>query len=323
MKALLGAVLALALAGTAHADGVGRGVDASDWLMRMQRSAQGLSYTGVYTFSHDGRIETSRIAHVYDSGSERGKVEALDGPPREVVRENNQIACYLPENRVVRLDRVEGRHFFPSLLSGAPASLREVYNILPAGIDRVAGRECQLVQLEPRDNLRYAMRLCADAETGLMLRAAVEDGARGVMQQFAFTEFDLLPQGGGTDRVRPSWSGEGWAWDRSGLSQDGDGAWAVSNPPAGFRKILDLRRRGDGRSGLMVHQVYSDGVAAISLFIEPARSSGSTMPSESRRGALSFYSLRVGDQQVTAIGEVPPLAVAQLARSAAPVRAHP
>ncbi len=316
-----GAALLL-LAASAWADNGGRPGEAVDWLNRMERSAQGLNYGGVFTFTHDGKAETSRILHLNEGGSERGKVEALDGPPRELIRENNQIACYLPDNRLVKLDRVEGRHFFPSLLTGSPLALREFYNVSMAGIDRVAGRECQLIRMEPRDNLRFGYRLCADSETGLMLRAALEDGARGVLQQFAFTEFvadaTLAP-----DRLRPSWSGAGWVWDRSGLAQEQDVSWTVSNPPAGFHKVLDLHRPADARGNVLVQQVYSDGIAAVSLFIEPARSGAAAGASESRRGALSFYSNRMGDQQVTAIGEVPPAAVAQMVRSLTSLKNRP
>ena len=316
----LATAVLLLLARVAHAAD-GRNGEPVDWLVRMAQSAQIMNYGGVFTFSHDGRAETSRILHFNEGGSERGKVEALDGPPREIIRENNQIACYLPDSRLVKLDRVEGRHFFPSLLSGSPAQLRDFYNVTYAGMDRVAGRDCQMIRLEPRDALRFGYRLCADLQTGLMLRATLEDGARGVLQQFAFTQVEGE---GAMDRSRlqPSWSAAGWAWDRSGLSQDSDMSWSVANPPAGFRKVIELHRVIDGRGTQLTQMVYSDGIAAMSLFIEPARS-GSGDAREQRRGALSFYSIRSGDQQVTAIGEVPPAAVAQMVKSAAPVKNKP
>jgi sigma-E factor negative regulatory protein RseB len=314
------AAFALSLAGASWAEG-GRTLEPIDWLTRMAQAAQLLNYGGVYTFSHDGKSETSRMTHVNDGGAERGKVEALDGPPREIIRENNQIACYLPDSRLVKVDRVEGRRFFPSLLSGSPMQLRDYYNVTYAGMDRVAGRDCQMIRLEPRDTLRFAYRLCADLQTGLMLRATLEDGPRGVLQQFAFSEVEGEP---GLDRTRlqPSWSGAGWAWDRSGLTLDGDIAWSVSSPPPGFRKVLELHRALDTRGTPLIQLVYSDGISAVSLFIEPARS-GMGATSESRRGALSFFTTRVGDQQVTAIGEVPPAAVSQMVRSAVPVKSKP
>lgn len=299
----------------------GRNGEPVDWLMRMAQSAQSMNYGGVYTFSHDGTAETSRIVHFNDGGSESGKLSSLDGPPREIIRENNQLACYFPESHLVKLDRVEGRQFFPALFSGSPAQLRNFYNISYAGMDRVAGRDCQMIRLEPRDAMRFGYRLCADLQTGLMLRATLEDGPRGVLQQFAFTEIEGMAA---FDRARlqPSWSAVGWAWDRSGLLQDNELNWSVASPPPGFRKVMDLRRTIDARGTQVTQMVYSDGISAVSLIIEPAHG-GNPGISESRRGALSFYSMRSGDQQVTAIGEVPPAAVAQLAKSAAAAKNKP
>jgi len=292
----------------------GRAIDPTDWLVRTVQSAQILNYGGTYTFSHDGKSETSRIVHINDAEGEHGKLESLDGPPREIIRENDHIACYLPESHLVKLDRVEGRHFFPSLLSGSPAQLRDFYTINFAGVDRVAGRECRQIRLEPKDGFRFGYRFCADSQTGLLLRATMEDGTRGVLQQFAFTEF-ATDSNLDSSKIKPSWNGAGWTWDRSGLVQSQEITWVISNPPAGFRKVIEMRRGAEGRNSPLIHMVYSDGLAAVSVFIEPARGSVAT-PAESRRGALSFYSSLVGDQQVTAIGEVPPSTVSQIVKSA-------
>lgn len=301
----------------AHAEG-GRAIDPTDWLIRIVQSSQIMTYSGVYTFNHDGKSETSRIMHLNDADGEHGKLESLDGPPREIIRENDRITCYLPENHMVKLDRMEGRRFFPALISGSPTQFREFYQLSFAGIDRVAGRECRLIRLEPKDGFRYGYKFCADTQTGLLLRASMEDGAKGVLQQFSFTEF-ATDAGIDASKLKPSWKGEGWIWDRSGLAVDQELIWSVSNLPAGFRKVSEMHRGAEGRSPPFVHMVFSDGLSSVSLFIEPARIN-STMPSESRRGALSYFSVRAGDQQVTAIGEVPPATVEQLAKSAAMVK---
>jgi len=308
------ALLVLGLAASVCWADTGRLVDPSDWIARTVQSSHGITYLGVYTFSHDGKSETSRIIHLKDAEGEHGKLESLDGPPREIIRENDHIACYLPDNHMVKLDRIEGRHFFPALLSGSTTQLREVYNFSFAGSDRVAGRECRLIRLDPKDSYRYGYRFCADNQTGLLLKASMEDGAKGVLQQFAFTEF-IADINIDASKLKPSWNGAGWTWDRSGLIVDQELSGVVINPPQGFRKVLEMHRGADGRNLPSIHMVFSDGLAKVSMFIEPARVN-SSMNSESRRGALSFFSSRVGDQQVTAIGEVPPATVEQLVKTA-------
>ncbi|MDE3012165.1 MAG: MucB/RseB C-terminal domain-containing protein [Pseudomonadota bacterium] len=315
----LAASLLLALASPADAE-PGRNAQPLDWLVRMAQSAQMLNYAGTYIFTHDGRAETSRVVHINDGSSEHARIQALDGPPREIIRESGVLYCYLPDSHVVKVDRSEGRQYFPALFSGSPTMLREYYNVNYAGMDRVAGRECQIVQLEPRDGMRFGYRLCADIQTGLMLRATLEDGTRGVMQQFAFTEID-----GSASRtaLQPSWNADGWLWDRSGMSQTADSGWSMDAMPPGFHKISELlRRSADGRSVQVKQAVYSDGISAVSLFIEPARGNAGEAAA-TRRGALSFYSIRSGDQQVTAIGEVPPANVTQMVKAVNLVKSKP
>mgnify|MGYP003349840199 CR=1 FL=1 len=68
-----------------------RATDPMEMLTRMMQSAQTSTYGGVYTFSHDGKVETSRVTHINDAEGERGKLESLDGPPREIIRDNNHV----------------------------------------------------------------------------------------------------------------------------------------------------------------------------------------------------------------------------------------
>lgn len=306
---------------SAQADS-GRAPDPLEVLTRMVESAQSLNYGGVYTFSHDGKIETSRVVHFMDAEGEHGKLESLDGPPREILRENAHVTCYYPESRVVKVDRSDGRHFFPGLIVGSPQQMKELYTLTVVGVDRVAGHECRMVRLEPRDGYRFAYRLCADPQSGLLLKAITEDSNHAPLQQFTFTEIQL-DSGVDVARLKPSWSGQGWVWDKSGLqADDADLGIQVSGVPNGFKKVAEVRRAADGRNSPMIHLVYSDGLSSVSVFVEPARG-GASQTVESRRGAMSFYSVRMGDQQITAVGEVPPMTVAQFARAVSIAKTHP
>src|SRR6187549_2530052 len=71
-----------------------RASDAIDWLHRAASAAQRLNYSGTILYQHGTRIETSRIVHYVDPTGEYEKLVNLDGPPREVVRNNEQITCY-------------------------------------------------------------------------------------------------------------------------------------------------------------------------------------------------------------------------------------
>jgi sigma-E factor negative regulatory protein RseB len=89
----------------------------------------------------------------------------------------------------------------------------------------------------------------------------------------------------------------------------------VREVPPGFR-LLHQARRDAAAEGGMRHMVYSDGLATVSLFIEPAVAASEQAEGLSQIGAANAYTAIVGGYMVTAIGEVPPHTVEMLARSA-------
>ena len=94
--------LAFLLAGAAQAGDKGNGGEALNWLKRMASASRQLNYSGTIVYQHRNRLETSRVVHfVNAAGGEFEKLETLDGPPREVVRSNDQVICYLPASRTV------------------------------------------------------------------------------------------------------------------------------------------------------------------------------------------------------------------------------
>src|SRR5574341_2565686 len=141
------------------------------WLTKMANASRRLNYSGTFVYQHADRIETSRIVHfVNPAGGEFEKLETLDGPAREVIRTNDQVTCYLPNAKNVIVEKRSARRFpalFPEQLSG----VSDNYVVVVGGTDRVAGLECQVVVLEPKDRLRYGHQFCAETASGLPLRA--------------------------------------------------------------------------------------------------------------------------------------------------------
>jgi len=68
------------------------------------------------------------------------------------------------------------------------------------------------------------------------------------------------------------------------------------------------------------HLIFSDGIAAVSVFIEPGAPTGPRPPETSSMGAANAYSTSVEGHIVTAVGEVPPATVRDIASSIAPIR---
>src|SRR6185369_7997391 len=73
--------------------------DGQWWLKKIQSAAQKLNYSGTFVYQQANQVRTSRITHVLDGKNEREKLEILDGKPREYLRNNEEITCYVPENK--------------------------------------------------------------------------------------------------------------------------------------------------------------------------------------------------------------------------------
>jgi len=295
--------------------------DAFSWLKKMAAAGRQLNYSGTFVYQHGTRVETSRIVHFVNSaGGEFERLETLDGPAREIIRQNDQVTCYLPGSKTVLIEERSGRHF-PALLPEQLTGISENYEIRQEGTDRVAGHDCVWIALLPKDELRYGRRFCADVKSALLLRARTYNEKQQAIESFAFTEVTV----GGRfdrDRVRSKYAdaskAQSWRIDRSGLSlglqSTPHSGWVSNGPPAGFRKLLEVRRSIAGRAGAVSHIVFSDGLAAISVFIEP-------MPRPPRaqalthQGSVNIYTRRYRDHVVTALGEAPAATVMQIANS--------
>lgn len=285
--------------------------EALAWLRRIHDATQKLSYKGTFVYQQNGRTETSRITRYVDAGGDVEKLEAMDGTPREIVRTRDVVRCYLPDSRVVKVDRRSPEREFPALLPERVTALARHYEIGLGGVHRVAGFECQEIVLKPRDDLRYGHRLYADTGTGMLLKAVtIDDGGRAI-EQFTFTELSL--SGVTRQMVKPRHAATGsWRIEDSAAAPARLPGWGLSAELPGFRKIVELKRRL-GESRPVGQMVYSDGLAAVSVFIEPLESPGAVRTGLASMGAIHIYTREVANHMVTVVGEAPAVSVQRIA----------
>jgi sigma-E factor negative regulatory protein RseB len=287
---------------------------AVQWLQRIYSATQKLSYTGTFVYQHDNQVETSRITRIVDASGPVERLEALDGVPREIIRSGDQVVCYLPATHTVRIDKQSGRSPFPLILPDQIKELSESYTIHKGELERVAGYDCQMILLKPKDNLRYGQKICADVASGMLLKAHIFSEKRRLVEAFAFTQLQI---GGSIDRdkvkTRFATNGKDWHVENAEATEVhlAESGWSVKSQPPGFRKITEMTRTLNGRPGVG-HIVFSDGLAAVSVFIEPA---GAAVPHMglSRRGAINIYTRPIGDHWVTVVGEAPATSVKLIA----------
>ena len=291
-------------------------------LQKIADAARELNYSGTFVYQHGDQVETSRIVHFVESGNnEYEKLETLDGPRREVIRNNDEVLCYYPDAKVVRSDKRVARRTFPALLPEQLSSLTEYYEIRKGETERIGGFDSQALVLEPKDGMRYGHKFWADSASGLLLKARMFSEGHNVVEQFTFTQLTI---GAGVTRemVQPSFNIRfpEWRLDRfaNNTISEMESGWTVKNFPRGFRKILEMRRSKQGNAVLVTHMVYSDGLAAVSVFIEPAATRHRINEGLSQQGAINIFTRTVNDHVVTVLGEAPATTVMQIANSIAP-----
>jgi len=317
----VGFIVLLAIAGAAQAADNGTANDGLAWLKKMAAASRQLNYSGTIVYQHRNDIETSRVVHyVNPAGGEFEKLETLDGPPREVVRSNDQVICYLPGVKTVLIEeRNRSARNFPALVPESLSGITESYTIRKEHIERIAEYDCQWIALVPRDQLRYGRRFCAELGSGIPLRAHTlnEKGER--LESFAFSQLKI----GGTfrrERVKSKYADksrtQNWRVERSGFSgaTPGDTGWVLTNPLPGFRKLLEAKRSIGGKSGVVSQIVFSDGLAAVSVFIEPLLRE-QRPPALSHQGAVNIYTRPHGTHSVTVLGEAPAATLMHIANS--------
>lgn len=320
MIRLLMAMLAVAAAPAWSQGGVAAAAGSADAMALLQRvytATNRLSYSGMFVYQQGQQMESSRITRLFDSQGLHEKLESLEGVRREVVRTRDQVVCYLPGTQTKIIDRNVGQRSFPAMLTEQFRDLADYYTIRRGDQESVAGFDCQVLILEPKDRMRYGHKLWIDNATGMLIKARTVDETGAVVEQFQFTQLRI----GGIerDRVRSRFAAEGknWRVEDSGAAEARleDAGWVVRGMPAGFRKVTEMTRRLGGSSGVG-HIVFSDGLAAVSVFIEPAGARSAAAPSgASRQGAINVYTRRVANHWVTAIGETPVENVRQMANA--------
>ena len=289
--------------------------DPLSWLGRISSAAHRLNYTGTFTYQSGKHVETSRITHMVDAGGEYEKLEALDGSPREVVRNNDEVQCFLPEQKLLIVDQFGARRSFPARLPQSPSALAEHYRIRKGDVARIAGMESQQIILEPKDDLRFGHHLWADMATGLLLRARLVSEKGDSIEQFVFTEVQI---GAPIDRdkLKPRFaSAPDWKVvnARGSDVKVEDIGWGFRNTIPGFRQVVSVARQVRKDRGEAYHVVFSDGLAAISVFIEPEPGKGTVQSGLSSSGSFNIYRRMVAEHRITVLGEVPAQALVRIA----------
>jgi sigma-E factor negative regulatory protein RseB len=293
-------------------------------LDRMSDSMRSKNYTGVFVYRHKEKVETLKIIHRQTEKGIDERLITLSGKPREIIRDDRKVTCIWPEKRLVLLDKNRRKSRFPGIIPENLKRLPDHYSItLNDRSERIAGRLSHVVDVSPKDQYRYGYRLWIDRDSHLLIRSDLLDEKDKAVEQVMFTELKVyksLPD----DLFESEYLQEGYQWKEIDKVEDTKpeqvSDWQVKLLPPGFFLQSFNQRKKPELSIPIEHMVYSDGMASVSVFIEPKYNNehDKLVSGNSRRGALSIYGRSLGDFHVTVLGEVPQSTAKLIAESIQP-----
>lgn len=284
-----------------------RGVN--EWLLRMQEASRVRSYVGTFVVSSStGSMSSARIWHAGDASQQVERVEVLTGKPRSTFRRNDEVLTFLPEYRVVRAERRESLGLFPNLLKSSDNPIADFYGARRLGAERVAGFDADVVQLLPKDQLRFGYKVWSERRTGLVVKLQTLDGEGNVLEQAAFSELQLDSPLRADKLAHMMQPPPGWRVERAQAVKTTPAAegWGLRGSVAGFQPLNCYKRPAAGATqGGGIQWIFSDGLASVSLFVEPYDSQRHQQEGVFAAGATQTLTRRIDDWWLTVVGEVP------------------
>jgi len=293
--------------------------EAREWLERMTTAMSELSYQGTFVYVRGGEVETMRITHVSDESGVRERLYSISGPRSEVIRDRKGVRFVLQDSGSVVEDSVVASSYFTEFPLSAIGNNSEGYRLELRGKARIAGQTARRVSILPQDNYRYGYDFWLEEKTGLLLQWVLMDSDHRALVKLMFTDFSM---GSAVDvgELESDSPAEDFVELRTFSPAETVGTqtspgWHPHKLPPGFK--LSSHSHKTGPDGMFEHMVYSDGLAAVSVYVENKGSEAGVMQGVGKLGTNYAFSRKQGDLQITAIGEVPAITVKTIANSMA------
>ncbi len=312
-------LLALPLAASFATENPG---DARQWLERMIQASHNLNYEGIFVYVRGQQLEAMHVIHQSSQDGERQRLFSLNGSFREVVVDNDRVICLAPEQQA-SLGPGYRRMPFPNL-PGKLDELTRYYELTLLGEDRVAGMNTRIIAIRPRDKLRFGYRLWLEQDSGMVLRSALFDDADNILEQMMFTSAQFNPVIDPALLAPPSPAGAtAPPAPRPALEQIERSDWIFTDGalPQGFSRVMHNRLAGDRGKPTAEHIVLTDGLATVSVFLEPLKESKPLLEGPAQMGAMNAYGRVIDNYQILTVGEVPQATVQLIAGALQPARA--
>jgi sigma-E factor negative regulatory protein RseB len=294
-------------------------VQASDdpWLMleKAAFAARELNYQGIFVYQNGNQMRSVQITHMNDAGHELARNVVLDGQPREVFSQGSDIVIFNAKRDRVIVEKRRGQNMFPAMIPTNLEAIKSSYSAVLGDVERVAGREARTINLVPNDKLRYSYRIWTDNEFGLLLKMMLIDINNNPLEQIGFTQLSMLNTHD-LDWFQPKMDGaKNYVMEESPQVGHVTDNWVIANLPPGYRKIDHILISVPGKKSPVNQLIFSDGIASVSLFIEPILKGSRPKMGHKVMGSTNICANVIDGYQVVVVGEVPKETVMQISKA--------
>lgn len=268
----------------------------ADPLARMYLAIRKLDFQGSFVYLRGGKVEAMRIFHAGGS-PERERLVGLNGARTEIAREGGIVTC-VSGDAPSKLFDTPGVRLLPLLPDLRGGSAAQYYTVSSGDEERVAGYRARRVDIIPRDGYRYGYSLWIEEESGLPLRSSVLDASRRTLEEYMFVTLDIGTRPRDSDLAPSIAASIAEAVGETRVQP----RWQVSDPPPGF--VLTGTRRAAQGDENSEHHLYTDGLASVSVYVEPQAGTNAADRGFAR-GMLNIVTHEGGGWRIAAIGDVP------------------
>ena len=294
------------------------GGDVYQRLERMGAAMSHMTYQGTFVYVSGETVESMRVTHIVDEHGIRERMVSVSGSQGELVRDSDGVRWTSGEEGTVMADTASNRGFFPDLPLGDALRESEAYKLEIGGKLKIAGLVGQKLSIVPVDEYRYGYNLWQEIQSGMLLRWELTDSNGKILSKLIFTELKMGSEVDAQELLGSSSKGS----MMPGSAEDELGRhtiqllpkWQPKDIPVGFR-LASHRFQKTGKLSSLEHLVYSDGIAAVSIYVETGQDKPELESGLSQMGSTHFFTRVEGNENITVLGDVPAVTVELIGES--------
>jgi len=277
---------------------------AEQWVHKMLTATRESSYQGHAILFSGGQVTSLAIYHAPVDNQVWERVVHLSGEPGEILRKGSSITCLHPGSSS-RLNVQSSPLGKLTALEESAQTVSKYYRFIQAGNERVAGREAVRIDVEPLDSNRYGYSLWLDAASGVLLKSQTNPAEGDPLEIFEFVSVNIgtpIPKSSFDPSPQLNVVAASVQLEPLPHVVPDNGAWEADWLPDGFRQAGRTSTRADKPN--MSARVYTDGLAAFTVFFEP-KAPTHREATRSHGATVAVNHLLPSGAMVTVVGEIP------------------